>query len=256
MTKEDTYFELAKEIVKDVSFFLLDRHGTTKEMKHKEKKHYCIAEDRESNGMYEDFFVQHTPEVGLYTEEGKRELHKEYTWVVDPIDGTTNYRVGNPLFVTQLSLLRKRQPVFSIISAPVLKLQYVTRAKKGSFLNDNPIHGSSLDILEQAVIGFNKGTDPRDSDWLISVLKRTLPHVRTLRLFGSAGLQLAFVAGGMLDLFISNGADLYDYLPGVLLVREAGGEAVSFKGSTWQIEDSTLIAGKKALVDKILPLVE
>ena len=256
MTQEDIYFELAKKIVKDVSSFLLKRHGTIKVMKHKEKRHYCIAEDRESNSMYEDYFSKQTPEIGLYTEEGKRELHKEYTWVIDPIDGTTNYRVGNPLFVTQLSLLRKREPVFSIISAPLLKLEYTARAKRGSFLNGRLIHGSSLNVLDQAVVGFNKGTDPQDSDWLISVLTHTLPHVRTLRLFGSAGLQLAYVAGGMLDLFISNGADLYDYLPGVLLVRETGCEAVSFKGSTWQIEDSTLVAGKKTLVDQILPLVE
>src|SRR3990172_3448656 len=89
------------------------------------------------------------PEISLYTEEGEKNLDSDLVWVVDPIDGTSNYRVGNPFYGTQICLLYRNDPLISIISAPSLKQTFRAIKGKGSFLNNNKIKVTPLVNLKE-----------------------------------------------------------------------------------------------------------
>lgn len=253
MKSFDRYYEIAKEATGRASDFLLANYGRVKEMTHKEGTHYRVADDLENNRIIEDYLRSQTPEVAIYSEEGERDLESELVWVVDPIDGTSNYRVGIPMFATQLCLLSKGEPIISVIQAPMLGLNFSARKGEGAYLNDKKITVSETPEINRAMVGFNKGSNNIDMGKYTIQLGSV---VRTVRNYGAAGLDLSYVASGKLDAFVNSGSGLYDYAPGVLLVREAGGVAVNFDGNDWTLEDKTLVATNQKLVSPILKFLK
>lgn len=249
MNDFDKYYKIAIEATNQASNFLRDNFGKIKEMTHKAGTHYGIADDLESNRIIEEYLRSHSPEVAIYSEEGERNLESELVWIIDPIDGTSNYRVRIPMFVTQLCLLKNGEPVVSVIQAPMFDLVFSAQKDKGSYLNGEKIAVSEVSEINKAMFGFNKGSSNADVGKYISKLGS---KVRTIRIYGGMGLDLAYVSSGKLDALINSGSNLYDFAPGVLLVREAGGVAVNFDGNEWTFKDETLIATNQKLVKQIL----
>ena len=241
------YSEIALIVVREASKFLIANFGPTKNATHKTEHHFGIEDDIKLNDFYEKKLKRLTPEISLYTEEGEKNLDSDLVWVVDPIDGTSNYRVGNPFYGTQIFLLYRNDPLISIISAPSLKQTFRAIKGKGSFLNNNKIKVTPLVNLKESLVSIGKGTKYSDNLWYGGILKNMLEQVRTFRHFGSAGLELAYTASGKIDIYINKGAHFYDYTPGVLIVREAGGVVTDFNGNEWNINEDSLIASNRTL---------
>lgn len=252
MAEWSTYLDIAIQACDQASQFLRKSFGDTKAMHHKEGSHYGVADDLEANQIIVEYLHSRSPQVAIYSEEGERNLDSELVWTIDPIDGTSNYRVGLPIFVTQLALLYKGEPVVSVIQAPLLELNFRAQKGRDASVNGDPISVSTLAQLNKAMLGLNKGTNNLAIGDYIS---RLGAQVRTMRLLGSIGLDLAYVASGKLDALINSGSDLYDYAPGILLVRQAGGVALTFEGKEWTCEDKSLIAGNNVLVSQIRDLI-
>jgi len=247
------YYEIAKEAAERASVFLRASYGPVKEMTIKEGTHYSINDDILSNKIYEDFLREKTPEVAIYTEEGERNLNSDLVWIIDPIDGTSNYRVGIPLFVTQICLLYKGEPVVAVIQAPALNWLFTAQKNKGAYLNDQKINVSNVSSLNMAMLGYNKSLRNQEMSEYINKL---IPLTRTIRDFGVTGIDLSFTASGKLDLVMNANSALYDYAPGVLLIREAGGIVTNFAGDNWKITDKTLIAANKNLLAAALEIIK
>jgi myo-inositol-1(or 4)-monophosphatase len=254
MTYED-YLKIALEVSEKAGEYLVSVFGEEKEMFHKEHAHYGIKEDKIANDLYEKFLKEKTPEIGLYTEEGEQDLSKDLVWVVDPIDGTSNFRVANPFFNTQIALLDKGEPVVAVVFAPILNQRFQAIKNMGAFLNGKKISVTSLTEMQKSIISIQKGPKPEDSEWVAKVMGKVLPHLRSYRNNGSTGVELCFVAAGMFDGMINHGSALYDYAPGVLLVREAGGVVTNFEGKDWTIEDRNLVASNLQLKEQILKIL-
>ncbi|MFA5024395.1 MAG: inositol monophosphatase family protein [Patescibacteria group bacterium] len=246
------YYEIAKEAAERASVFLRGNYGPAKEMTLKEGTHYSINDDLLSNEIYEKFLRERTPEVAIYTEEGERNLNSDLVWVIDPIEGTSNYRVGIPLFATQICLLYKGEPVVAVIQAPVLNLLFTAQKGEGAYLNGQKITVSSISELKLAMLGYNKGLRHLEAS---NHINKLIPQFRTIRNFGVAGIDLVFAASGKLDLVMNANSELYDYAPGVLLVREAGGRVTNFAGVDWKTNDKTLIAANKKLLTAALEAI-
>lgn len=253
MKNLDKYYKIATEVTQLAGNFLLDKYGSIKNMSHKSGTHYGIAEDVKCNKIYEKYLKHKTPEVSIYSEEGEKNLNSDLIWVIDPIDGTSNYRVGIPLFVTQICLLYKSDPVVSIIHAPIFKQFFSAQKNKGAFLNNKKLIISKTLDLRKAMLGVNKGGSNLDAGKYITQLGN---QVRTVRIYGSMGIELAYVASGKLDILIDSGSDLYDYAPGVLLVKEAGGVVLNFEGKDWTFRDKTLLATNKKLASDVLQILK
>ncbi len=235
------YLEIALKTVRMASDYLVKNFGTVKKMTHKHDGHYGIEDDKVVNTLYETQLGNLTPEANLYTEEGQRDLSSGFTWIVDPIDGTSNYRVGIPFFNTQICLLENKEPVVSVIKAPLLSQEF-TAIKGERFLNES-------------LINVGKGTKQEDRLWYAETLGKVMPYVRTTRNFGSCGIELAYTASGKIDAVLNSGSQLYDYAPGVLLIREAGGRVVNKEGDNWKFDDSFLLASNKYLVSELQKII-
>lgn len=247
---------LAINITSKVGEYLKNNFGSLKSMIRKTDYHYAIKEDFQSNDMYENYFSKNTPDFGLYTEEGEKILNKEYTWIVDPIEGTSNYRVGNPFWATQIALLKENVPILSVINAPLLNMFFRSKRNSGSYLNNEKISVSNLRNMNMVLLSIGKGTGRKNLNYYKNIFNSLIENVRTFRNFGATGLELCFTAAGKIDIYLNKGSQIYDFAPGSLIVEEAGGIVTDFSGKKWMIGKNEIIASNKTLNKKVVGLLK
>lgn len=258
MVNLDKYFSIASKVVDEVSKYLLTKFGTIKEFKVKGPSDISIKQDIKANLIYEEYFRKKTPEVLLFTEEGTKKFSDGLVWVIDPIEGTSNYRVGIPFFATTICLTFEGSPVISIVSAPVLKQKFTAIKGRGAFLNGRKIKPSEVEDLSQAMISVGRGRKKVDKVWYAKTLTRLLPKVRTSRTLGSAGLDMAYSAAGMLDIYLARGLEtggIYDIFPGYLLLKESGATTVNEGGQPYKLGDNLILASNTNLVKQVLKVL-
>lgn len=256
MKSTEEYLEIASKVTDLAGEFAMENFGPFKQTFHKSGLEYGIEEDKKCNELYEKFLKEQTPEVSLYTEEGEKNLGDELTWTVDPIDGTSNYGVGNAYFNTQIALLKNREPILGIIYAPILKQKFIAVKDQGAKLNGRQIQVSQNTKLSSTTFAVGKGKDPKLHKKFMDTTDALLKASRSIRVFGSAGLELAYTAAGMIDYFVCFGANIWDYAPGVLLVKEAGGVALNLQGSEWGLDDEHILASNPQIAEQVLKLLK
>lgn len=156
----------------------------------------------------------------------------KYCWVVDPIDGTTNFAHGIPMVGVSIALCENGKPVLGIIDAPMLGECYYAARDSRAFMNGEPITVSKTETLTDCLVatGFPYNVKPRLPE-LLRRLEAVLPATQGLRRPGAASLDLAWVACGRLDAFYEDGLKPWDMAAGWLLVQEAGGQTSDFNGA-------------------------
>lgn len=199
---------------------------------------------------------KHFPSHGILAEEKGGKVMKEYTWVIDPLDGTTNYTVGMPLFAVSIALLYQRKPVLGIIFNPISRELYFAEIGKGAYLNGKRMKIGRQTALSRAVIAFGRGREKQDFTMFQNVFRNVGQRCRTQRAFGAATLQMSYVASGRLDGFISAGSKPWDYAAGVLMAKEAGGEVTDFKGKAWHIYTKNIVAANRKIHTQLLNLMQ
>jgi myo-inositol-1(or 4)-monophosphatase len=155
-----------------------------------------------------------------------------YRWYVDPLDGTTNFSHGLPLFSVSIALTdRHNRPLVAVVLGPYVRELFVAAAGEGATLNGRPIHVSTADTLHASVLttGFPY-TKATDADNNLAQWNALVPLVQGERRLGSAALDLAYVAAGRLEGFWEMRINPWDILAGMLLVREAGGLVTDYTG--------------------------
>lgn len=183
--------------------------------------------DRTSEAMILQFIEDNYPSHSIITEESGSKIkeHEEYTWVIDPLDGTANYSTGLPLFSISVALLHNGEPVMGIVYAPYLNELFHAVKGEGAFLNGEPIKISDCESISSATVatGFpvDKDTNPDNN---LDVLSKVLPNVRAVRRLGSAALDLCYVAAGYLQAYWEMNLHKWDVAAGELILAEAGGK--------------------------------
>jgi myo-inositol-1(or 4)-monophosphatase len=175
-------------------------------------------------------------EEGVLTERGKADRNAEWLWIVDPLDGTTNFVHGLPFFSVAIALAHRGTPVVAAVHAPLLATTYTAVHGGGAFCNKDRLAVSPTDELADALLatGFSYVRDQPGRDDNAARLARVLPHCRDLRRFGSAELDLCLVAAGSLDGYWELDLAPYDVAAGALVVREAGGTVTDLAlGDDW-----------------------
>jgi myo-inositol-1(or 4)-monophosphatase len=147
----------------------------------------------------------------------------KYRWIVDPLDGTTNYVHGLPLFCTSIALAYEDEPVCGVVYNPMTEEFYSAEKDKGAFLNGNPIHTSSCQTLGESLISVSFPTETKKDDPDLLTFLRSLTVCQAIRRTGSTALNLAFIAAGRMDAGWAFKCHPWDIAAGMLLVREAGG---------------------------------
>ncbi len=172
------------------------------------------------------------PEAVFLTEEQTvRQLDGDLRWIIDPLDGTTNFLHGIPLFSISVALARKGKIVIGIVYDIMQDAMYHACLGKGAFCNGQPIHVSKQKDMGQALLvtGFPYGKNESILKKYIDVFSHLTIHTRGVRRLGSAAIDLAYVAQGRFDGFYEYGLNAWDVAAGTLIVREAGGRVTDFR---------------------------
>ena len=194
------------------------------------------------------------PDHGFLAEEsGYKDKQAEYLWVIDPLDGTTNFLHGVPQYCVSIGLLHKGKPTQAVVFDPTRNELYTATKGVGAYLNDRRIRVSKVDKLEGALIstGFPFKVIDHVDDYL-RMLKNMMKTTSGVRRAGAAALDLAYVACGRYDGFWEKGLSPWDMCAGALLIREAGGLVGDYEGNDGFLDKGEIIAANAKLFSALM----
>ncbi len=205
------------------------------------------ADLRAEKTLFEEL-SQARPGYGFLMEEGGvvEGQDKTHLWIIDPLDGTTNFLHGIPHFAISIGLERDGVLVAGLVYNPVTNDMYHAERGIGAYLNDRRIRVAARTRLDQAIFTTGIPHQGRSApDKFIMDMGKILPRVAGIRRFGSAALDLAFVASGRVDGYWERGLKPWDIAAGIVLVREAGGIVTDIDQSDRFLKSGDIVAGNE-----------
>jgi len=193
------------------------------------------------------------PESGFIAEEGTSDKQGErFNWVIDPLDGTTNYIQGIPVYAVSIGLLDEDELVLGVVYEVGRDECFYAWKDGGAFLNGEPIHVSERGDIQEALLatGFPYNNFSKMGSYM-EFLQWTMKHARGVRRLGSAATDLAYVACGRFDAFWEYDLKPWDVAAGVVIVKEAGGVVTDYKGGNDFLFGKEIVASN-VLLDEIV----
>ncbi|MGC6483577.1 MAG: inositol monophosphatase family protein [Synechococcus sp.] len=229
---------------------LMEHYGHLSNIRSKGRQGDLVTEaDEAAEHAVLTLLQQQTPSIGILAEEsGSIGPDAGLQWMVDPLDGTTNFAHGYPLFATSVGLCWNGQPLLGAIAVPYLRQLYHCCPGVGAFCNDEPIGVSRCDKLKDALLvtGFAYDRHTRlDNNYAEFCWMTHRTH--GVRRGGAAAVDLAFVAAGLLDGYWERGLAPWDLAAGVALVQLAGGTVSAYDSTPFQIKSGTVLAANPSL---------
>ncbi|MSQ80906.1 MAG: inositol monophosphatase [Candidatus Methylopumilus sp.] len=194
------------------------------------------------------------PTHGFLGEESGASSHdSDYIWIIDPLDGTTNFLHSFPQYCVSIALQHKGEITQAVIYEPNRNELYTATKGRGAFLNDKRIRVSKCDKLQESLIGTGfPFRDFKHLDTYMAMFKSMLQKTSGIRRPGSAALDLAYVANGALDAFWEIGLSPWDIAAGGLLVQEAGGIISNLNGKQGWLTSGNVLASSPKIFDAML----
>jgi len=219
----------------------LARHVT---IEYKGEVDLVTEADRASEKLIVERLRARWPEHGIVAEEGTRsEMDAEYRWYVDPLDGTTNFAHGYPVFCVSIALVRQDgQLAVGVLYDPTRDEMFAAERGLGAKLNGQPIHVSQTGALAESILGTGFPSHKRHKNPNIHFYHQITLRTHGVRRAGSAALDLCNVASGRFDGFWEFNLNPWDTAAGALIVEEAGGKVSRFDGSPFTIDSSETLA--------------
>jgi len=197
------------------------------------------------------------PDHAILAEESGEQAGDEYQWIIDPLDGTTNFLHHFPQFAVSIGLEYHKKLYQAVVFDPLKNELFTASRGAGAQLNDRRIRVSSIASLDSALLG--TGFPFKSNEYLevwINIFRSFAASTSGVRRAGSAALDLAYVASGRLDGFWEIGLKPWDMAAGCLLIQEAGGLAGDFSGGQQFLESGNLIAGTPRIYTEMLRLMK
>lgn len=179
----------------------------------------------------------------LCEEENVADAGREYLWVIDPIDGTTNFTRGIAECAISVGLLYKKEPVLGVVYAPRLKLLFTAVKGKGAFCCGKPIHTSDKTFAQSLFCTGLCVYQKELSDRCAAIISQVHPMCSDIRRFGSCALELCLLAMGRCDLYFEIRTYPWDYAAGYVILTEAGGVLRGYHGQELDFENMTMLVG-------------
>lgn len=212
--------------------------------------------DHEADEIIINLITQRHPEHNILTEEtGRIDNNSPYTWVIDPLDGSSNYANHNPFFCVSVCLAYENIPITGVIFAPYLEELAVARKGYGCTLNGRPVDVSGTSKLDKSYIVGCPGGDLNNSRFALMsfVLNESIKDFRKM---GSAAIEAYTVASGRVDAFVTLNISPWDIAAGAVCVQEAGGVVTDFNGNAWDLSKTDICMSNGKLQDSILSKIQ
>ena len=224
----------------------------------KQASDFVTRVDRESEQIILDTITRKFPDHRFLAEESaKKDEAGEYRWIIDPLDGTTNFIHGYPVFSVSIALEHKGEVILGLVYDPLRDEIFSGEKGKGAFLNGRPVRVSSVSDLSTSLVATGFPFRRKDLiDPYLTLFRNIFYRVSDIRRAGSAALDLASLASGRCDCFFEIGLSPWDIAAGSLLITEAGGIITDFSGGTDFLLTGNIVAGTLALHTQILQEVK
>lgn len=212
-----------------------------------------FAADRAARRILERAFPAHA----ILSEEDKTPPKRaEFVWMMDPLDGTTNYARHLPVFATSLALTRRGQPVVGVVYDPLRNECFFAERGGGAFLNGARVHASRVAAMDRAVVGCEFAREPQMRALGLELLEHFAMQSTTGRVGGSAALSLCYIAAARLDVYMHLSLYPWDVAAGILIAREAGARVTHFDGSRATLRGGAYLAGAPKIFPEFLAQVQ
>jgi len=220
---------------------------------------FVTASDKKVEKIIIDELEKARPNYSILSEEiGEINKDEEFKWIIDPIDGTSNFLHGIPHFAMSVALEHKKEIICGIIYDPIKDEMFTAEKGMGSYLNNQRIRVSARPKLKDSII-FSGGPRfaAKNKELIFEEYKKMSLKINTaIRKLGSAALDMAYVAAGRCDGFWQRNLNYWDIAAGILLVREAGGFVTDFGGNNEFIEKKTVLATNSKINKEMIEVLK
>ncbi|MDQ5823133.1 MAG: inositol monophosphatase [Chloroflexota bacterium] len=256
MSGYSSQLRTAAEAAKLAGQVILKHFGRSVTQETKTSTRDIVTEvDLEAESIIVSNLRQHYPSVPILSEESSNKVAGDTLWIVDPLDGTTNFVRGIELFSVAICLSVNSAPVVGVVYQPILDQLFTAEVGVGSFLNGTRISVSKTTKLEDFTIASNMSYADPDRSIILENIRRQMQVVAGIRLFLAIQLDLSMVARGSLDAALGYSTSPWDVAAGCALVREAGGVVTNWEGGNWTVDDRNFVASNGKDHDSILELL-
>ena len=248
----------AIEIAREAGIFLKNRLTSVHTIDYKGEINLVTEVDKISEEMITSRINTLFPDHDILSEEFTHiERGSDFRWIIDPLDGTTNYAHGYPIFCVSIALERLDTMIVGIIYDPMLDEMFVAAKGKGAFLNGKEIHVSNTRGIIKSLLATGFPYDIReDSDNNLNYFNEMILKAQAIRRAGSAALDLAYVAAGRFDGFWELKLNPWDIAAGWLLVEEAGGIVTDMGGNNYFLESPSILASNGRIHQEMIDVLK
>ena len=253
MHSRDYLTQSVIQIVENVSEFIAYHFGKVKfhQVQKKSQNSLVSFVDEEAEHKLVLALSRLIPGSGFITEESTPNApDSKYVWVIDPLDGTTNFLYNIPHFSTSIALLEDGEPVLGVVGDIMNNQIYSAYKGNGTFRNQDMVRVSTTNIFSEAIIATGFPYTEYDPKPYLDMMSFIMKQARAIRRFGSAALDLAYVADGKFNAFYESSLNPWDVAGGIVLVQEAKGvNKTFFKDDSKILSGKSIISGNAYMVD-------
>jgi len=258
MTKNEMklIIEILKESALKSGIVLKSYFRKSLEIKFKGKNNLVTEADKISEEKLVNFISKNFPDFGIIAEEGHSiNNNSPYQFLIDPLDGTTNFAHKYPFYSVSIGLLKKGIPILGIVYAPHFEEMFYAGKGLGAYLNGKQISVSKTKSVKDSLLvtGFAYQLEKYDN---LEYFKKIIKKARGVRRDGSAALDFSYVACGRFDGFWELGLHPWDQAAGAIILNEAGGKITKFSENKWSPYDTELIASNSKIHDELMNILK
>jgi len=223
----------------------------------KADKSLVTKADIESENLIKTILQKKFPDYPILGEEtGLTGQKSDYLWIVDPLDGTTNYTFRNPFFDISIGLAYKGNPILGAVLFPPQDELFYAKRGSGAYLNNSKIGVSDRKEIDDSIITFCHGRDKDSVRRMIDAFSQLKVINQKVRQLGAAALELCYVANGRVDAFFMTGMNPWDVAAGTVILREAGGTATDFQGKAFNMNSHDILGSNCKIHEGLLNVLK
>jgi myo-inositol-1(or 4)-monophosphatase len=252
------YRQIAVEAAKEGANILLKYFGSKIEIRRKGKINLVTEVDMRSEERIIEVVRSYFPDHQILAEEGQYAAKRSpYKWIIDPLDGTTNYAHGYPCFSVSIGLEVEGEVVLGVVYQPLLDELFIAEKGNGATLNQRKISVSQTEALDSSLLGTGFPYDVHTNrENNLNYFNRFALNAQAIRRDGSAAIDLCYVAAGRFDGYWELRLSAWDVAAGSLIVTEAGGRVTDFKGNKCNIYGEQVAASNGRIHDQMLSILQ
>jgi len=247
--------QVAIKAAKEAGKIQLRYFGKGIKKKKKKGDSYFTKADIESTNKIRKIILKEFPKHGILDEELGETEGSEYKWIVDPLDGTHNFIMDNPLFGPSIALEYKKEIILGVVYLPVLDRLYYAEKGKGAFLNGKRIRVNNEEKLKKCLMIFDAKIRTK-TDMKMDILRKLAKLTWRFRVYGAAVYHNLMVAEGKAGLNIDFDSNSWDHSAVLLMVEEAGGKATDLKGNKWNPYMKSYVASNGKVHSRVLNVLK